>query len=310
MIRGWRTGRVSARCPATPSARVGAQGTASRWSSSIRPGQAGAGPVLALELLSQDMVPVAGGKAANLGELLRAGLPVPGGFCLTTHAYRRAMAPAGLEETHRALAACAPERSPGAGRTGRHGPRPGPGRRGSGGDCRRRPCRLCGAGDRRRRRGQIVRHRRGPGVRQFRRTAGHLPERGGRGGGAGRRPAVLGLAVDGPGRGVPCRPGDRPRYGVAGGGGPAHGGCGRRRRALHGEPGDRPAARGGHRCQPGTGRGGGLRRRQPGPLCGGRRHPQGPGAPDRGQGRCHPAAARRRNRTCRPAGCAVPAVPG
>ncbi len=66
------------------------------------------GPVLALELLSQNMVPVAGGKAANLGELLRAGLPVPGGFCLTTHAYRCAMAPAGLEETHRALAACAP----------------------------------------------------------------------------------------------------------------------------------------------------------------------------------------------------------
>ncbi|QCB95747.1 phosphoenolpyruvate synthase [Arthrobacter sp. PAMC25564] len=72
------------------------------------PGTGRGGPVLALELLSQDLVPVAGGKAANLGELLRAGLPVPGGFCLTTHAYRRAMAPAGLGETHRALAACAP----------------------------------------------------------------------------------------------------------------------------------------------------------------------------------------------------------
>ncbi|WNV83626.1 PEP/pyruvate-binding domain-containing protein [Umezawaea sp. Da 62-37] len=30
-----------------------------------------------------------GGKAANLGELTRAGLPVPQGFCLTTEAYRR-----------------------------------------------------------------------------------------------------------------------------------------------------------------------------------------------------------------------------
>ncbi|MEV4896458.1 PEP/pyruvate-binding domain-containing protein, partial [Nonomuraea sp. NPDC055795] len=28
-----------------------------------------------------------GGKGANLGELTRAGLPVPGGFCLTTAAY-------------------------------------------------------------------------------------------------------------------------------------------------------------------------------------------------------------------------------
>src|SRR6185312_2476583 len=31
----------------------------------------------------------AGGKAANLGELISAGLPVPGGFCLTTAAYAR-----------------------------------------------------------------------------------------------------------------------------------------------------------------------------------------------------------------------------
>jgi pyruvate,water dikinase len=36
------------------------------------------------------MVPVVGGKAANLGELLAAGLPVPDGFCLTTAAYRQA----------------------------------------------------------------------------------------------------------------------------------------------------------------------------------------------------------------------------
>src|SRR4051795_1393134 len=31
----------------------------------------------------------AGGKAANLGELIAAGLPVPGGFCVTTDAYAR-----------------------------------------------------------------------------------------------------------------------------------------------------------------------------------------------------------------------------
>ncbi|MGD9986054.1 MAG: PEP/pyruvate-binding domain-containing protein [Pseudonocardia sp.] len=33
-------------------------------------------------------VDVAGGKGANLGELTRAGLPVPPGFVLTTDAYR------------------------------------------------------------------------------------------------------------------------------------------------------------------------------------------------------------------------------
>ncbi|WLQ08678.1 PEP/pyruvate-binding domain-containing protein [Arthrobacter oryzae] len=46
-----------------------------------------------------------GGKAANLGETTRAGLPVPPGFCLTTEAYRRAVGPAGLEDVHGALAA-------------------------------------------------------------------------------------------------------------------------------------------------------------------------------------------------------------
>ncbi|WP_200939351.1 PEP/pyruvate-binding domain-containing protein [Arthrobacter sp. Leaf337] len=46
-----------------------------------------------------------GGKAANLGETMGAGLPVPPGFCLTTEAYRRAVGPAGLEDVHAALAA-------------------------------------------------------------------------------------------------------------------------------------------------------------------------------------------------------------
>lgn len=38
-----------------------------------------------------------GGKAGNLGELTRAGLPVPQGFCLTTEAYREVAGSAGLE---------------------------------------------------------------------------------------------------------------------------------------------------------------------------------------------------------------------
>ena len=50
------------------------------------------GPVIGLEQVRAGMVPLVGGKAANLGELLSAGLPVPEGFCLTTEAYRRAAA--------------------------------------------------------------------------------------------------------------------------------------------------------------------------------------------------------------------------
>lgn len=41
-------------------------------------------------------LPVAGGKAVGLGELIAAGLDVPDGFVLTTQAYRRAIADAGL----------------------------------------------------------------------------------------------------------------------------------------------------------------------------------------------------------------------
>ncbi len=49
-------------------------------------------PILGLEAVTAAMVPLVGGKAANLGELLAAGLPVPDGFCLTTEAYRQAIA--------------------------------------------------------------------------------------------------------------------------------------------------------------------------------------------------------------------------
>ncbi|WP_281450642.1 PEP/pyruvate-binding domain-containing protein [Paenarthrobacter nitroguajacolicus] len=49
------------------------------------------------------MLPQVGGKAANLGELASAGLPVPAGFCLTTDAYRRALSTSGLDEVCSAL---------------------------------------------------------------------------------------------------------------------------------------------------------------------------------------------------------------
>ncbi|WP_426765517.1 PEP/pyruvate-binding domain-containing protein [Pseudarthrobacter sp. 1G09] len=48
----------------------------------------GADLVVDLRRLSAEMLAQVGGKAANLGELLSAGLPVPEGFCLTTDAYR------------------------------------------------------------------------------------------------------------------------------------------------------------------------------------------------------------------------------
>ena len=61
------------------------------------------GLVLGLGNLSASMLPEVGGKAANLGELIAAGLPVPDGFCLTTGAYVQAVAPLGLADVHRAL---------------------------------------------------------------------------------------------------------------------------------------------------------------------------------------------------------------
>ncbi len=51
---------------------------------------------LSLTNLNRDALPLAGGKAANLGELIRAGLPVPPGFCITTAAYVLAAQQAGL----------------------------------------------------------------------------------------------------------------------------------------------------------------------------------------------------------------------
>ena len=36
-------------------------------------------------------VALVGGKAVGLGELMRAGLPVPAGFAVTTDAYRRVL---------------------------------------------------------------------------------------------------------------------------------------------------------------------------------------------------------------------------
>src|SRR6266540_567936 len=48
--------------------------------------------------LDRRSLAIAGGKATNLGELMRAGLPVPQGFCVTTAAYSLVADAAGLDE--------------------------------------------------------------------------------------------------------------------------------------------------------------------------------------------------------------------
>src|SRR5215208_3538123 len=59
--------------------------------------------------LDRTMLPIAGGKAANLGELARAGLPVPDGFCLTTAAYELVAEGADLDQILNDLAGTDPE---------------------------------------------------------------------------------------------------------------------------------------------------------------------------------------------------------
>lgn len=45
--------------------------------------------ILWFEELTKEDVPLVGGKNANLGEMLRAGIPVPPGFAVTAYAYKR-----------------------------------------------------------------------------------------------------------------------------------------------------------------------------------------------------------------------------
>lgn len=45
--------------------------------------------VLNFQSIDKSHLPAVGGKGANLGELTRAGFPVPQGFCVTTAAYRQ-----------------------------------------------------------------------------------------------------------------------------------------------------------------------------------------------------------------------------
>ncbi len=53
--------------------------------------------ILPLTAVDASLLPLVGGKAANVGELIQAGLSVPDGFCVTTRAYELACQQAGLE---------------------------------------------------------------------------------------------------------------------------------------------------------------------------------------------------------------------
>src|SRR4051794_34604787 len=64
--------------------------------------------VLPLATLNRTLLPLVGGKAAQLGELLRAGFAVPAGFCITTIAYARIAVLAELETFLSALSTVPP----------------------------------------------------------------------------------------------------------------------------------------------------------------------------------------------------------
>src|SRR5712692_1401013 len=53
--------------------------------------------VLPFSALNREMLALVGGKAANLGELTGAQLPVPPGFCVTTTAYAQVAEETGLQ---------------------------------------------------------------------------------------------------------------------------------------------------------------------------------------------------------------------
>ncbi len=54
--------------------------------------------ILWFEELTKDDVPLVGGKNANLGEMLRAGIPVPPGFAVTAYAYKVFLEKTGIKD--------------------------------------------------------------------------------------------------------------------------------------------------------------------------------------------------------------------
>src|SRR5689334_14389654 len=84
--------------------------TSSRQSKqSVSQPQSPVGYVVRLSALDRRAIVVAGGKAANLGELTRSGFPVPPGFCITTPAYAVVAMGAALDPILDAIAETQPD---------------------------------------------------------------------------------------------------------------------------------------------------------------------------------------------------------
>ncbi len=64
--------------------------------------------ILPFSAIGKDDLPLVGGKGANLGEMSRAGFPVPSGFCLTTTAFHAFLAAANTADLFAELDSIAP----------------------------------------------------------------------------------------------------------------------------------------------------------------------------------------------------------
>src|SRR5215203_197257 len=189
--------------------------------------------------IGKDDIALAGGKGANLGELSRAGLPVPPGFVVTTTAYDAFVEANGIGDAivGRALATRADdpasfeEVAEGIRALFSGGKVPGDGGR----DTRRLP-----RVERRRTRDASRRpflgHRRRPPCDELRWPAGNLPERSRSGGAARSGQELLGFSVDGASDGLPGTPGRRSGNREPGGGGPEDGRVGGRWCDVHRQP--------------------------------------------------------------------------
>ena len=238
--------------------------------------------VLPFSEVGADSVALVGGKGANLGEMARAGFPVPPGFCVTTAAYREFVAASPeLDGLLDALEGTDPGDLWRIGELGKRirdhldvasGPRRRPGLG---------PLRLAGDRPERTLRGPLERHGRGPPHRVVRGAAGHLPERPGRGAPARRREAVLGIALHRPGHRLSRDERLPAPLGAPLGGRPADGLPRGLRDHVHRGPDHRPPQDRLHRRELRDRRGARLgprhRRPVPGPLRGDRRRSASPG---------------------------------
>ena len=271
-----RSGRTPRRVPGSPRRRSSSPSCRRRCPRSSSAGRSTdhAGDevmsyVMRFAELGRGDIAVAGGKGANLGELTRAGLPVPPGFVLTTAAYRAFVE--GVQEEVLALAAASDAAAIRALLTSRPIPD----------DMAREVTEAWSA------LGEVPVAVRSSATAEDLEGASFAGQQDtylnvrGRRRAARRRARVLGVAVDRARRGLPRPAGDRPGRGRAGRRRAADGRGRRGRGDVHREPDQRPPRRGGAVRRVGARRVGGGRhgdhrrpRRREGGPAGGRRAPR------------------------------------